>query len=130
MLILGALIPLLLSVLIAVCSICMFRASLNHKSLKRWLYLFVLDVIASILFIFIDIYTNPAADPAAAGGNLAAKGILAVFGFYSMILAAVSFFACIYVLIKKQHREHRSWAVVLLASFIVFLIAGYMSHSL
>lgn len=129
MLILGALIPLLLSVLIAVCSICMFRASLNRKSFKRWLYLFVLDVIASILFIFIDIYTNPAA-PAAAGGNLAAKGILAVFGFYSMILAVVSFFACVYVLIKKQHREHRPWAVVLLVSFIVFLITGYMSHSL
>lgn len=130
MLILGALIPLLLSVLIAVCSICMFRASLNHKSFKRWLYLFVLDVIASILFVFIDIYTSPAVDPAVSGGDLAVKGILAVFGFYSMILAVVSFFACIYALVKRVHREHRPWAAVLLVSFIVFLIAGYISHSL
>lgn len=130
MLILGALIPLFLSVLIAVCSICMFRASFNRKSLKRWLYLFILDVIASILFVFIDIYTSPAIDPAVSGGSLAVKGVLAVFGFYSMILAVVSFFACVYVLIKKQHREHRPWAVVLLVSFIVFLITGYISHSL
>ncbi len=97
-----------LLIIILISSLGIFYRALRERPLKRWLRAFIFAVIAFIITTLIDKNTS---------------GLIAFIGFYSFVIAVLSFILSFYFVIKRKIQNNKHWAIVCGICIVLMIVS-------